>query len=230
MKKAIALAVILIFIFSMWLLIWKLVYHYSSEDVYAHGNRGENKIALTFDDGPVDKTLEILDILKEENVSATFFVIGRNVIENPRIFEKLIESGNEIGSHSYNHLKLNLKSRGIIKKEIEANDFLFKEYGISTNLFRPTSGFVDLLVDSETKRLGKKIVLWDVDPKDWKNPGVEKVVQNVLENVRNGSIILFHDYADYEKREMNDTFKALRILIPELKKKYKLVTVSELLG
>ena len=225
-KEILLVFVGLLFLFFIFLFGF---YYYPSDNIYKHGRRNENKIALTFDDGPVENTERILEILENNNVSASFFVLGIVVEENPEIFQKLVDSGNEIASHGYSHLKLNLRFSAVIEQEIKKTDEILDGYGISNSLFRPSHGFISFILNNQAKRSGKKIIKWDVNSYDYKNPGTEKIVDNVLNNVQNGSIILMHDYAYYENKEI-DNFEALRILIPELKKKYELVSVSELLS
>jgi len=224
--------ILLIVVFLIvWILIFvELFYYYRfSDNIYVQGNRNENKIDLTFDDGPANETLKIIEILKNEDVPATFFVLGKNIKKNPEIFKKLIKSGNEIGSHSYNHLKLNLQNRKKIREEISSTDSLLKEFNASANLFRPPYGSLSFFLNSELKKSGKRVILFDVKSKDYKNKGTRQIIETVLRNVKNGSIISFHDYAE-EIGEVKYTSEALKILIPELKKNYEIVTVSELIG
>ncbi|MBU1136672.1 MAG: polysaccharide deacetylase family protein [Nanoarchaeota archaeon] len=222
--------ILLIIVFLIVLIFVELFYYYRfSDNIYVQGNRNENKIAITFDDGPANETLKIIEILKNEGVPATFFVLGKNIKKNPEIFKKLIKSGNEIGSHSYNHLKLNLKNKKKIGEEISSTDNLLEEFNVSTNLFRPPYGYLSFFLNSELRKSGKKVILFDVKSKDYKNKGTKHIIENVLKNVRNGSIISFHDYAE-EIGEVKYTSEALKILIPELKKNYEIVTVSELIG
>jgi len=177
-------------------------------------------IALTFDDGPTNYTEEILKILKQENVVATFFVLGNKVEAYQETLRNLTEAGNEIGNHSYNHKWLSRLSEKEIQFQIEKTQENIKSItGTYPKLLRPTYGSINNRIRRNTDL---KIVLWDIDPKDWKNQTPEVIVQNIIDKVKDEKIILLHDN---HKR----TVKAIQILIPKLKEQgYQFVTVSEL--
>ena len=218
-----------IFIILIILLFIKIIFFYSSDNMFAHGSRDNPVIALTFDDGPASETKKILNVLEEENVSATFFVTGESIEKNPDIFKKLVESKNEIGSHSFTHDKLNFERGQRINSSISSNDKLLAKYDVSTYLFRPPYLWRSLILDFESRTLGKKIILADVKAGDYKS-SKDEIIKKVLQNTRNGSIIDFHDYA-YGIGEVKNTADALKIIIPELKNRgYEFATVSELLG
>jgi peptidoglycan/xylan/chitin deacetylase (PgdA/CDA1 family) len=206
-----------------------LIYHFHISNTFSHGSRLTNKISLTFDDGPAQETLDIIKVLRENNVSATFFVVGERVEANPEIFKELVKSGNEIAGHTYSHPHLSFKSLFSIRKEIEKTDEILAKYNISTYLFRTPEGHVSILTWWEATRLGKKIILFDTISHDYSNPGKDVIINNVLSKVKSGSIIDFHDYA-YWRGETTQTADALKILIPELKKKYEIVPISELIN
>lgn len=149
----------------------------------------EKSIYLTFDDGPIPEvTTEILNILKQENVPATFFCVGDNIRKHPEIFNEIKAAGHAIGNHTFNHLKgWNTHTFRYIKN-IEMCDDL-----IHSQLFRPPYGKIK---KTQNKILSSKykMIMWDVLSGDYdKNTSPEKCLKNVIEFTRNGSIIVFHD-------------------------------------
>lgn len=177
-------------------------------------------IALTFDDGPTQYTEEILDVLQKENVTATFFVLGNKVETFQETIKKAVNQGNEIGNHSYNHKWLSRLSTDEIKWQINETQEKIKNItGMYPRYLRPTYGSINNRIRKSTDL---NIVLWDIDPKDWKNQSPTKTAQRILDKVSDGKIILLHDN---HKR----TVEAIKILIPKLKEKgYQLVTLSDL--
>ena len=188
----------------------------------------DKRIALTFDDGPhIKYTLEILDILKENNATATFFIIGENAEAHPEIIEKIISSGCEIGNHTWSHAFLDKLNSKDIYEEISKTDTLLKNLtGKSPRVFRPPGGRYNECVLKIAESFGYTTVLWSKDTRDWSCPTVDKVISSALDNPTNGDIILFHDY----NAKNSPTPEALRKILPKLiENGYKTVTVSELL-
>ena len=181
----------------------------------------DNKmIALTFDDGPNYNTNRVLDILLEYDISATFFVLGSKIKENEDILKRIIDSGSEIGNHTYNHLILTKYDDDKIKDEIEStSELIFDVTGKYPKLLRPSYG----IVNNKVKKIANyPIIIWDVDTLDWKYHNSNKIANRVLNKASDGDIVLMHDV-------YSSTSNALRIIIPELKKRgYSFVTVSEL--
>lgn len=179
-------------------------------------------IALTFDDGPTKKyTTAILDALKENQASATFFVLGSRASDFPEILQRMILEGNEIGNHTYSHKQLTTLSKENIEEEItHTQESIHDVTNQYPNMIRPPYGSKneDVMQCAE----GKKIVTWSLDTEDWRSRNTETIVNKVLKEVKDGDIILMHDlYAS--------TAEAAIILIPKLKDMgYQLVTVSEL--
>lgn len=193
-----------------------------------HKNSG-NKIALTFDDGPHPKyTTEILDILDEYGISATFFVVGTNAGEYPELIEREINSGHEIGNHTYTHADLKTSLRAEIINELsKTQEVIYEAREYRTRLLRPPEG----KYSDELKRIAGKfdyrIVLWTVDTRDWAHTPSDEIYENVVTNVKSGDIILFHDFISGE----SPTPEALRMIIPKLLDDgFSFVTVSELIG
>lgn len=177
-------------------------------------------VALTFDDGPSKYTIEILEFLKENNAYATFFVVGNKVEPYSNTINIMFGNGNEIGNHSYSHKWLSRLSTNHIKEEIELTQSVIKSaINYTPSLLRPTYGSIN---NKLRKSTNLKIILWDVDTKDWKLKSSNLIAERALNSINDGDIVLMHDV--YER-----TVEALKIIIPELKEKgYQFVTVSEL--
>lgn len=149
----------------------------------------EKKIYLTFDDGPVPEVTEwVLDLLKENNIKATFFCIGDNVAKHPNIYNRILAENHTVGNHTFNHLNGWKTSGGeYIKNVIECQQL------VESNLFRPPYGRIK---KSQLNKLSVryKIVMWDVLSGDFDQKlSPEKCYENVINNTVSGSIIVFHD-------------------------------------
>ncbi len=159
----------------------------------------EKVIYLTFDDGP---TLEItnwtLNVLRKYQAQATFFCIGKNIVEHPEIYHEIIESGHAIGNHTYNHLNgWKTNTTPYLENVVKCQN-LIENYSLlgsnNTKLFRPPYGKISLTQARKIRMKGYKIIMWDVLSADFdKATSREKCLQNVLKNSGNGSIIVFHD-------------------------------------
>lgn len=188
-------------------------------------------IALTFDDGPhPEYTPQILDILDEYGVKATFFVVGENASRYPGLVSRVISSGHEVGNHTWSHKGMKELSSEQISEEIaKTHDFLKTNFDYSPVLFRPPGGGEYKKALEKTEEMGYKYVLWSwhTDPKDWKSPSAESIAKAVMDTVGNGDIVLLHDYVSGK----SSTPAALRQIIPSLLAQgYSFVTVSELLS
>ncbi|BCG58459.1 polysaccharide deacetylase family protein [Paenibacillus sp. URB8-2] len=187
-------------------------------------------VALTFDDGPDRKlTPEILSLLKQYGAKATFFVVGDKAMRHPEILRTELEEGHEIGNHTFHHPSFQGASSIRILKEISSTqDAVMQATQQKPILFRPPGGWYNEAVVDIIKQNHMQLVLWSwhQDTWDWAKPGVGRIVNRVLNNVRSGDIILMHDYV-YNSTQ---TVEALKIILPELRKRhYAVVTVSELL-
>lgn len=156
----------------------------------------ENKVYLTFDDGPTPEITEwTLAQLKSYNAKATFFFIGDNVRKFPEIFDKVIQDGHSIGNHTFNHLN----GWNTTTKEYISNARLYEteHYSLNTehcNLFRPPYGKIKPSQSKILRKLGYKIIMWDIISYDFDATiSPEKCLENVLKNIQSGSIIVFHD-------------------------------------
>lgn len=203
--------------------------------VYWHGEISQPKVALTFDDGPNEPyTSEILDILKRYNVKATFFVLGKNVERYPDVTRRIAEEGHAIGNHTYDHPYLFIQSKSHIQNEIQrAEECIFKATNKRTNLFRSPYGADNNWVYHVVKEIGYITIEWSVTGHNGgKKIPQDKIVRNVLREVKNGAIVLLHDGDRLIKgADRRDMVKALPVIIESLQQKgYQLVTVPQLLG
>src|SRR6266851_2962337 len=183
-------------------------------------------IATTFDDGPsATLTPKLLDLLAAHHIKATFFVIGENVAEHPDIVARAAREGHEIGNHSWSHPNFAKMSDPGVRSQLRRTDDAIKSAtGMRPNLLRPPYGSIT----AREKRwihdeFGYQIILWDVDPNDWKRPGPSVVRNRILKETRPGSIVLSHDIHPGTIEAMPRTFDALEA------KGFKFVTVSELI-
>lgn len=182
----------------------------------------KKKIALTFDDGPHPQyTPEMLSVLKERNVKATFFLLGEEVEKYPEIVKQLQEEGHVIGNHSYKHEQLSkLTMEQACKQVNRTNDLIYDITGVYPSYLRPPFGDWHEKLDCEVNMVE---VLWDVDTLDWSSKNHASIVQKVLNNVKENDIILMHD--GYET-----SVTAAREIIDTLQKQgYEFVTVDEIL-
>lgn len=184
-------------------------------------------IALTFDDGPhATLTPKLLDILKEKGIKVTFFVLGECVAANPAVLQRAAAEGHEIGNHSWDH-KSFLKGGGSgVASEInQTNAAIESATGKKPALVRPPYGAANATI---TKRLneefGLKVIMWDVDPLDWKVRNSAHVKAEILKSTKPGSIVLSHDIHPTTVEAMAETIDALK------EKGFKFVTVSELIA
>lgn len=158
----------------------------------------QNKIYLTFDDGPTPEITEwVLEELKKHNVKATFFCIGNNIQKHPDLFQKIINEGHVIGNHTYDHMngwktetKTYLENIRLCEKQIQKS--LIEN--LQSKIFRPPYGKIKTAQAKIVRRLGYKIIMWDVLSADFDQTITpEKCLENVISNVKSGSVIVFHD-------------------------------------
>ena len=202
----------------------------------------KDEVALTFDDGP-DRTWtpQILDILKQKNAPATFFIIGENAVANPALVRRMVDEGFEVGNHTYTHPNIAELPKPIAKLELNATQRLFAAItGRSLTLFRPpylgdsdptTAGEVAPLELAQS--MGYVTVGLKVDPDDWERPPADVIVSRVISQATDadpdvrGNIVLLHDAGG----DRSQTVAALPKLIDELRARgFKLVLVSDLAG
>ena len=187
----------------------------------------QKKVALTFDAAwGNEDTQKILDILKEKNVHATFFMTGGWVKNYPEDVKAILAAGHDLGNHSENHKNMSQLSSDEQKQELlSVHERVRKLTGYEMFLFRPPYGDYDDSVVLTARECGYYPIQWDVDSLDWKDYGTDAILDRVLNHshLGNGSIILCHNGAKY-------TAQALERLITGLQEKgYRIVPVSELI-
>lgn len=219
-------------------IIISIAYGEKSKSTIANGNKklpiyrvctDEKKVALTFDINWAENEYiyDILDVLNEKNAKGTFFIMGGWVNytnENREKLMKINESGHEVGNHSYIHPNFSKISQERMADEIKkTEDMIFLATGNKTKLFRfPSGDYSDKSLDF-VRSLGYECIQWDVDSVDYKEAGEEIEYNRVMKNVKEGSIILFHNNAKY-------TPNNLRKIIDKLTDDgYEFVTVSQLI-
>ncbi|MFT5621341.1 MAG: peptidoglycan/xylan/chitin deacetylase (PgdA/CDA1 family) [Flavobacteriaceae bacterium] len=185
----------------------RLLHSYYRDAVWVLPN-SNNEVYLTFDDGPVSNvTDKALAILAGFNVKATFFCVGGNVTKNPSVYNDLLKAGHSVGNHSYSHLKGWKTINEEYFSDIDKCQVL-----VNTKLFRPPYGKIKR---SQLKEISKthKVIMWsvlsgDFDPKN----SVERICNNVIKNVKAGSIIVMHD----NEKSGDKMLAALPVIIQSL--------------
>ncbi|BCI86156.1 hypothetical protein NIIDMKKI_13620 [Mycobacterium kansasii] len=183
-------------------------------------------VALTFDDGPGPYTDRLLQILKDNDAKATFFLIGNKVAANPAGAKRIADAGMEIGSHTWEHPNMTtIPPEDIAGQFARANDAITAATGRTPTLYRPAGGLSNDAVRRTAATFGQAEILWDVIPFDWANDSNTAATRLLLmSQIKPGSVVLFHD-------TYSSTVDLVYQFIPVLKANgYRLVTVSELLG
>jgi len=198
-----------------------------TEDLHYLNHRYPYCVALTFDDGPYPEyTEKLLDILENENVQATFFVIGRHVEKYPILTKLITEKKHELGGHTYTHKNITHLENFDLFSELEnTRKVIQKATGINTYLFRPPGGKFNQKTINFISGLGYKTILWDILPKDHEPSKTSKEISKfIIENTKPNDIILLH-------LGRKPTLEALPEIIWQLRLKgYRFVTISELLA
>ena len=187
----------------------------------------EKVIALTFDDGPWPKgTLQILDILKKNDIKATFFWVGEYLKEYPKIAAQVVADGHAIGNHTWHHWYHKMNPP-VAANEIDATaELIYKTTGVTTALFRPPGGVMNNGVADYAKQNKYLTVMWSVDPMDYRPLPAEKLVNYIIRKAQPGSIVLMHDGGGNHLA----TVQALPQVISKLQELgYSFVTVPQLL-
>ncbi len=189
--------------------------------------------ALTFDDGPEPEyTPVLLEILRQYNAKATFFVVGSSAEKYPELLEKLYSDGHAIGNHSFSHIPFPNAARRERMKQLKNCQKLISKYQ-NIKLFRPPFGLQNHFSRIELFLLGYKVITWSIAAEDWLDHSDKDMAENVIRQIFPGSIILFHDslYTAFEMKyaDRTSSFNALKIVLHKLSGLYKFVTIPELL-
>jgi len=187
-------------------------------------------VALTFDDGPRSGfTEEILEILHEKGVRATFFVTGQALEENMAEAQSIVAEGHELGNHSYSHARMIGRSYSLVREEIERTDQLIRAAGYEGNIhFRPPYGKRFVILPYYLSVTDRMTIFMDVEPESYREiaADAERIVEHVLDETRPGSIILLH----VMNESRTETMKAVPRIIEGLQSRgYSFVTISDLL-
>ena len=184
--------------------------------------RGPKYVALTFDDGPSGKyTQALLDGLYDRGARATFLLCGYRLKDYPDIGQRIFDEGHEIGLHGYSHDSMKSMSRRTIAQELMDTEALLPE-GCHPAFLRPPGGFSSDAVQQVAQARGLAILHWSVDPHDWQTHNQQAIEKAVLQQVKDGDIILLHDMT-------TSSVEAALVIVDELlKQDYEFVTVSEL--
>lgn len=185
------------------------------------------KVALSFDDGPGYYTPQILDVLKDNNIKATFFVIGQNIDSNIDFLKRAYKEGHEIGNHTFTHPDLSSLSYDAQMDEIKKTNDKIKSIIPEANIkfLRPPYGNYNEDTKNILNQLGLKLMLWNVDTRDWSGKSSNEIVSGALENLQDGAIILMHDGV----ANSGETAKALPEIIRQIKNQnFSLVKISQI--
>ena len=179
-------------------------------------------VAITFDDGPNSTfTPQILDVLYKNDVAATFFICGKNISTNEKLLNEIVNSGHELGNHTFTHPDLTTLTHQEILNEFKDTQSKLSELLPDYNLdyIRPPYGRYN---EDVLNIFGSKMTLWEIDSGDWEDNTHETITDNVVNTVKDGDIIVFHD-------DNEDTVIAIEEIIVILKEKgFKFATVSQL--
>ena len=198
------------------------------DEIVYHSRRNDRmEIALSFDDGPHPRlTPIILDILEEYGIKATFFMVGENVQYYPEAAKAVVEAGHELGNHTFSHRKFNRMTEHEMRSEISScEDAISSISETPVHFIRPPEGQMNDTMQRVIGTLDYRIILWDVDTRDWAHTPPEEISRHILDTVQAGDIILMHDFIGHD----SPTPEALRMVLPELLARgYRFVTVGEL--
>ncbi len=194
----------------------------------AHGNPKLREIALTFDDGPSPGyTQAILGVLRHYHVRATFFMLGIWVQRYPDLARAVVADGHAVGDHTWNHPDLTGLSASQVRWQLtRTRSIIQKITGVVPYLFRPPYEAFNRQILDIAHSLKLSTILWNIDPSDWARPGVSVIINTVLTNAQNGSIILMHDGGG----NRSQTVKALSTIIEHLQHRgFTFVTIPQML-
>jgi peptidoglycan/xylan/chitin deacetylase (PgdA/CDA1 family) len=191
----------------------------------------EKVVALSFDDGPhPHHTPEILDLLDEHQIPATFFLVGRHVRQHPEIARRIAGGSHEIGNHTLSHRMLPfLRDEKIVDEIRHTGEIIGEVTQRTARLLRPPMGLFSKRVVDLVESCGCRVVIGDVYPRDPQRPGREKIYRRVVNRVQPGSIIILHDGGNTRHVDRSQTVWATRQIVWHLRKEnYRFVTISQL--
>jgi len=193
-------------------------------DLYNQGSGATKLLALTFDDGPSETTLLVLDILKKHGVKATFFVIGNRVEAYPELVKRMVDEGHVIGNHTFNHTKFtSFYSPQKLEQEFTNTiSVVFRTVGLNMKLFRPPFGVTFPVMAKVVQRLNLSVIGWSLRSFDTTIKPAQRILKYLLNTVKPGDVILLHD-------DRTKVPQILEELIPQLMlQNYAFVTVDRM--
>lgn len=228
-----------IFVFFMTLMNVGISYYeyhgFGPQEGIVRSGRNHPHVALTFDDGPnPDFTNKILDILKEKEVKAAFFMVGKHIEKYPEVAKRVYSEGHDIGNHTYSHRDLVPATRRTVIKEVQKCDQAIERVlGIKTTLFRPPRGIISNNVRKLIVAMGFTIALWTVSALDWRGKSPKAMIRRIMLHANGGGVILFHDSGALLRTEgasRENTVEALPLVIDALKASgFEIVLLSKMI-
>jgi peptidoglycan/xylan/chitin deacetylase (PgdA/CDA1 family) len=195
-----------IWLYLAWFSIFSAVVVWGSFDIqlgyfvnsFTHKRTKNKEVALTFDDGPTEFTPNFLDILKENNIKATFFCIGKQIEKYPETFKRIIAEGHTIGNHTFSHSNNTgfLSTSKMIEEIEKCDEMMLKIGNIKTDLYRPPFGVTNPNIAKAIKKTHKKSIGWNVRSLDTVIDDDKKIYNRITKNLKKGSIILLHDTSE----------------------------------
>lgn len=171
-------------------------------------------VHLTFDDGPAAATPAMLDLLRRHGARATFFVLGSQVDGGAGVMRRIVAEGHRVGNHTWSHPSLAGISASSFASQIgRTQDAVHRTTGIRPTCLRPPYGSMDSNTVPRASAMGLQVVMWTVDPQDWRRPGAGVIAARVVNNVRPGSIVVLHDGGG----ERSQTVAVLDVILSALR-------------
>jgi peptidoglycan/xylan/chitin deacetylase (PgdA/CDA1 family) len=231
-KKILIIISIILFLLALAYFTWQISKSPNFQffgGLIARVNTDEKVIALTFDDAPTVATDNVLKILDDYGIKATFYMIGKGIEEHKDIAKNIVDKGHALGNHSYSHQRFIFVSPKFVEIEIEKTNTLIQSIGFREEItFRPPYGKKLFVLPWYLSQNNTKTITWDVEPDTYYPNDSKAMVQYTLENVKPGSIIIMHTLC-------GDDCNAAREALPEIitgltAKGYQFVTVNKLLS
>ncbi|MFV8345698.1 polysaccharide deacetylase family protein [Flavobacterium sp. ZB4P13] len=186
----------------------------------------ENKIALTFDDGPHEMTLLVLDLLKRYDAKATFFCIGKNIEKHPEILQRIVAEGHLVGNHSFSHSHFfDFYRKNKVKEELQKTNALIEKIsGKKTQLFRPPYGVTNPSIRRALEITKHKVIGWNIRSLDGVIKNEKKIFDRIIKRVKPGGIVLLHDTSLHTVNVLEQFLQFLQ------KNNYTVVSLEQLLN
>ena len=187
--------------------------------------RVQPAVAISFDDGPSEFTQQVLDVLAENDCHATFFMVGTSMDKMPEMVKAVYDAGNEVGLHTWRHNDLTQMEANAVVRNLElCQNIVTAQTGTTAKWLRPPYGRVGPSAYGACRALGMYIATWSLDSRDWETQNAEKIYKEVMGQLRNGDIILFHD-------THAATVEVLKKILPEIKARgFQILTVDQLMS